>query len=321
MHPLVYTGPRMVKPPVVQLAGMLRAVGRYIDSDVWIWQSNMAGQLLFYPPNVSGWDATRWLNTGTWLARFNLAASVIGEQRALVPAVARGAVPSEAQALLEEASAFWGAPPLSEATRRALLAYAQAAVASGMLRTQLAPFQLPGGAAPALPAGYPVSSDQFPARLAGVAQLLGAGMPISCATVSTESVFDTHSGQVGALDGALGGAVQALYAFQRDLEARGLADRVLTLVWSEFGRRAHENASAGTDHGAGGCAFVMGAQAAGAMVGEWPGLARGLDGEGNLKATSDFRGLYCSLLEQWLGQDAAAVIPGAGRLARVRVVG
>ncbi len=128
MHPLVYTGPRMVKPPVVQLAGMLRAVGRYIDSDVWIWQSNTAGQLPFYPPNVSGWDATRWLNTGTWLARFNLAASVIGEQRALVPAVARESVPSEAQALVEEASAFWGAPPLSEATRRVLLAYAQAAV-------------------------------------------------------------------------------------------------------------------------------------------------------------------------------------------------
>ncbi len=196
----------------------------------------------------------------------------------------------------------------------------EAAVASGMLRTQLAPFQLPGGAVPALPAGYPVSSDQFPARLAGVAQLLGAGMPIGCATVSTESVFDTHSGQVGTLDASLGEAAQALYAFQRDLEARGLADRVLTLVWSEFGRRAHENASAGTDHGAGGCAFVMGTQAAGAMVGEWPGLARGLDGEGNLRATSDFRGLYCSLLEQWLGQDAAAVIPGAGRLARVDVV-
>ncbi len=200
-----------------------------------------------------------------------------------------------------------------------------AALESGALREQLAPFQLKGGAAPPLPAGYPTTgasaSDVFPARMAAVAQLLAAGMPIRCATVSTQSVFDTHAGQVAMLDPGLEEVSQTLLAFQRDLEARGLADRVLTLVWSEFGRRAPENASAGTDHGAAGCAFVMGTRAAGRMVGEWPGLARGLDSEGALRATSDFRGLYCSLLEQWLGVDAAAVIPGAARLARVGVVG
>jgi hypothetical protein len=56
---------------------------------------------------------------------------------------------------------------------------------------------------------------------------------------------------------------------------------------------------------------VIGTQAAGKMIGEWPGLAKGLNAEGNVKATSDCRGLYCSLLEQWLGQEAGPVIPGA----------
>jgi len=198
----------------------------------------------------------------------------------------------------------------------------QAALMSGVLRGQLAPFQPPPGAQPsALSAGYPVTSDEFPARMAGAAQLLGAGMPVRCVSVSTESVFDTHSDQVPTFNAGLGEVAQTLYAFQRDLEARGLADRVLTVVWSEFGRRVQENASAGTDHGAAGCAFVMGTRAAGTMIGEWPGLVKGLDALGNLRATSDFRGLYCSLLEQWLGQEAGDVIPGAGGLKRVQVVG
>jgi uncharacterized protein (DUF1501 family) len=156
--------------------------------------------------------------------------------------------------------------------------------------------------------------------MASVAQLLGAGLPLRCVSVSTESVFDTHDNQAEDFNKGLDAAAQTLMAFQRDLEARGLADRVLTLVWSEFGRRPQENASGGTDHGAAGCAFVIGTRAAGTMVGEWPGLAAGLDDLGNLRATSDFRGLYCSLLEQWLGHDAAPIVPGAASLARSRLV-
>ncbi|UUY06361.1 DUF1501 domain-containing protein [Svornostia abyssi] len=111
----------------------------------------------------------------------------------------------------------------------------------------------------------------------------------------------------------------SLLAFQRDLEARGLADRVLTLVWSEFGRRVEENGSMGTDHGAAGVGFIMGTRASGRMIGEFPGLAK-LDPAGNLRATSDFRAVYSSLLEQWLGADAAAIIPGAAKFGRPRVV-
>jgi len=196
-----------------------------------------------------------------------------------------------------------------------------AALMSNTLREQLLPFQpASGAAAPALPTGYPVSADQFPARMAAVAQLLAAGLPLTCVSVSTESVFDTHESQAAPFEAGLGEAAQTLYAFQRDLEARGLDGRVLTLVWSEFGRRPQENASAGTDHGAAGCAFVMGTRAAGTMIGEWPGLATGLDALGNLKETADFRTLYCSLLEQWFGQEAAQIIPGAAGLARAQVV-
>jgi uncharacterized protein (DUF1501 family) len=108
-------------------------------------------------------------------------------------------------------------------------------------------------------------------------------------------------------------------AFQRDLEARGIADRVLVHVWSEFGRRAQENGSSGTDHGAAGAGFLVGTRASGTMVGEFPGLAK-LDEDGNLRATSDYRGLYAALLEDWLGTDAEAIIPGARGFARPRIL-
>jgi len=198
----------------------------------------------------------------------------------------------------------------------------RAALMSSTLRKQLLPFQPAPNATgtPALPAGYPTSTDSFPARMAAIPAMLAGGLPLSCVSVSTDSVFDTHESQATPFEAALTETAQTLLAFQRDLEARGLDDRVLTLVWSEFGRRPQQNASAGTDHGAAGCAFVIGKHAAGSMIGEWQGLAGGLDSLGNLKETADFRSLYCSLLEQWLGHEADPIIPGAAGLPRVTVV-
>jgi uncharacterized protein (DUF1800 family) len=135
MHPLVQAGPRMVKPPIVQIAGMLRGMGRYIDTDAWAWESNLTGQMPFYPPNVGGWEASRWLNTGTWLARFNLAAQMIDEKRALKPNAAKRVASLDPHALTKQALAFWGEPTVSRATHGALLSYAKAAAVDAATAT------------------------------------------------------------------------------------------------------------------------------------------------------------------------------------------
>ena len=167
------------------------------------------------------------------------------------------------------------------------------------------------------PVAYP--DTYFAHKLAGLAAFLQAGLPMRVVTIRAAGGYDTHANQAEDLERNLRETCEALLAFQRDLEARGLADRVLTEMWSEFGRRPEENGSAGTDHGAAGCAFVIGSKAKGKMVGEFPGLAK-LDVNDNLRATSDFRAMYCSLLEQWLGQAADKIIPGAASFARPQLV-
>jgi uncharacterized protein (DUF1501 family) len=185
------------------------------------------------------------------------------------------------------------------------------------LRRQLLPFASSTGITS--PVVYPKSSDSFATSLQGLAAMIAANLPMSCVSLEASGQYDTHASQVSELTPALTMTASSLFAFQRDLEARGVADRVLTLVWSEFGRRAQENGSGGTDHGAAGTAFLIGTRAAGGLVGEFPGLAT-LDTDGNLRATSDFRGIYCSLLEQWLGFDAARVIPNASAFQRPALV-
>ncbi|HET9198085.1 MAG TPA: DUF1501 domain-containing protein [Solirubrobacterales bacterium] len=167
------------------------------------------------------------------------------------------------------------------------------------------------------PVAYP--DDWFAHKLAGLAAYIAVGLPMRVVTVRAPGGYDTHADQAGDLEGNLRQTCEAILAFQRDLEARGLADRVLIELWSEFGRRPEENGSLGTDHGAAGCAFVIGSQAKGEMVGEFPGLAS-LDEDDNLRVTSDFRAMYCSLLEQWLDFDAEAIIPGAAGFARPALV-
>ena len=199
----------------------------------------------------------------------------------------------------------------------AFRAAANVTIQSDRLRRQLLPFAGQSGIKSPVP--YPEGNDRFATGLQGVAAMIAANLPLRCVALEATGSYDTHAGQSAALTPALTTTAASLYAFQRDLEARGLADRVLTLVWSEFGRRAQENGSGGTDHGAAGTAFLIGTRAVGTAVGEFPGLAS-LDADGNLKATSDFRSVYSSLLEQWLGFDAARVIPGAGKFKRYKLV-
>jgi uncharacterized protein (DUF1501 family) len=189
------------------------------------------------------------------------------------------------------------------------------------LRNQLLPFQRVGDK-PGFtsPVQYPTSQDAFPRRLAGLAAMLAAGLPLRVVALTAPGHYDTHSNQAGALSQGLQVTADSLLAFQRDLEARGIADRVLVHVWSEFGRRAQENGNSGTDHGAAGVGFVIGSRVRGQMIGELPDLKTGLDHDGNVQASSDFRAVYASLLEQWLGVDAAAVIPDAGSFPRPALV-
>lgn len=198
---------------------------------------------------------------------------------------------------------------------------ARAARQTHQLYRQLAPFRPKDDKAPAFtsPVAYPTGDDRFPRRLAGLAAMLAAGMPLRCVALTAPGAYDTHDSQPKELADGLRITADSLLAFQRDLEARGVADRVLVHVWSEFGRRAAENGSNGTDHGAAGAGFLIGTRASGTMLGEFPGLEK-LDEHGNLRATADFRGLYCALVADWLGGDAEAVVPGAKTLRRPTIL-
>ena len=164
---------------------------------------------------------------------------------------------------------------------------------------------------------YPEDS-QFAERLKHLAGLLDLPLGIRTATIQADGDFDTHDNQKTELAASLKEVSEGLAAFQADLTARGLANRVLTFVWSEFGRRVEENDS-GTDHGAGGVAWVMGARAKGGILCDYPNL-RKLDDDGNLAVTLDFRRVYASLLEQWLGHEAEAIIPNAKAFGRLDLV-
>lgn len=124
MHPRFYEGARIVKPPVVYIAGLLRALGRGIDTHQWGWISNLCGQVLFRPPNVAGWDEERWLDTATFRARWVAANYAIGDERALDPDGDYD-VAEDPETAVARALAFWGRPSLSVETRRQLRAYAE----------------------------------------------------------------------------------------------------------------------------------------------------------------------------------------------------
>ena len=118
--------------------------------------------------------------------------------------------------------------------------------------------------------------------------------------------YDTHAGQAETQGGLLETLANALAAFQRDLVEQKLADRVTVLVFSEFGRRVDENASLGTDHGAASCMFLVGAKVKGGLAGQYPSLEK--LGEGDLIFNTDFRSVYATVLERWLGCPAAPTL-------------
>jgi uncharacterized protein (DUF1501 family) len=152
---------------------------------------------------------------------------------------------------------------------------------------------------------YPES--QLATRLKSVAQLIDAGLKTRIYYVELDG-FDTHSQQAAAhaaLLRQLGGAVRA---FIKDVAHHGHGDRTLVMSFSEFGRRVAENASAGTDHGAAAPMFLAGSRVRAGLVGEHPSL-NDLD-DGDVKFHTDFRQVYATLLERWLGWSSASVLGG-----------
>ena len=142
-------------------------------------------------------------------------------------------------------------------------------------------------------------------QLKRAAQILGGDVGVRVLFASQDG-YDTHAAQAEGHGALLEALAQALAAFDRDLAARKLADRVMVLVFSEFGRRVDENASKGTDHGAGSVAFVHGAGVRGGLAGAYPSLEK--LGEGDLIHTTDFRSIYATLLDRWLGCPSEAVL-------------
>src|SRR5204863_2339165 len=118
--------------------------------------------------------------------------------------------------------------------------------------------------------------------------------------------FDTHANQVGGHENLLGQLSNALAAFHADLKSKGVSDKVTVMCFSEFGRRVTQNNSNGTDHGAAAPVFVLGGKVKGGVYGAYPSLTD-LD-DGDLKFTTDFRGVYATLLERWLNANAKQVL-------------
>ena len=119
--PEFYEGPRMVKPPVVLAAGLLRALDKPITGEHWVWLGDGAGQRLYYPPDVAGWDDKRWLDTNTIRARWEIANYAL-EGRTFYPG---DPYPEEtADQALAKARAAWGNPTLTAATVASLKQFA-----------------------------------------------------------------------------------------------------------------------------------------------------------------------------------------------------
>jgi uncharacterized protein (DUF1501 family) len=138
-----------------------------------------------------------------------------------------------------------------------------------------------------------------------VAGLIGKGFGTRVFYVSLDG-FDTHAEQGPSHQKLLSELAAGIGDFFRELKDDGNADRVRLITFSEFGRRAKENGSRGTDHGAASCLFVAGPSVKGGVVGKHPSLSD-LD-SGDLKFHTDFRRAYATLLDEWLGCDSKSVL-------------
>jgi uncharacterized protein (DUF1501 family) len=151
-----------------------------------------------------------------------------------------------------------------------------------------------------------------------VARLIEKGFGTRVFYVSIDG-FDTHSNQAEQHRKLLQEVADSISFLLNDLKRTGNDKRVLVMTFSEFGRRVQENGSRGTDHGSGSCLFVAGPAVKGGPIGKHPSLKRDdLDYEvtlldpqsGDLRYNTDFRAVYATLLDKWLGVDSKSVLAG-----------
>jgi uncharacterized protein (DUF1501 family) len=152
------------------------------------------------------------------------------------------------------------------------------------------------------------SKNQLAAALQLAAELITTGTGVKLLHV-TLGGFDTHYTELNRHDDLMGYLDQAVSAFYQDLNAHGVADKVLVATWSEFGRRPKENASGGTDHGAAAPVLLIGNPVKGGIYGQAPSLTD-LDPTGNLKFSVDFRSIYQEILGGHLGADPKEILGG-----------
>jgi uncharacterized protein (DUF1501 family) len=142
-------------------------------------------------------------------------------------------------------------------------------------------------------------------RLKLAAQLIDADIGARIFYVSLEN-FDTHANQLNNHANLLSQLSEAMTAFYTDMAGRGHKDRVLMMTFSEFGRRAHENGSKGTDHGSAAPMILVGGKVKAGVIGKHPSLTD-LD-QDNLKHHTDFRQVYATVLDKWLGVSSKEVL-------------
>jgi len=143
-HPDFYEGAELVTPPVVYNAGLLRSISRPIDTTAWAWLSANAGQQLFYPPNVSGWDFSSWLDTSTTKARWEIA-SYVTNKTYPNPWPAEGepeySKTESPSAALSSALAYWANPLLSSESEQCIAAFTQSCLKEPLAEWEQSPYK------------------------------------------------------------------------------------------------------------------------------------------------------------------------------------
>jgi len=152
---------------------------------------------------------------------------------------------------------------------------------------------------------YPQSALSNSLRM--VSRLIAGGLSPRVFYVS-QGGYDTHVNQAQTHERLLRELSGGLKAFVSDLKAQGNFERVMVMTFSEFGRRVQENASGGTDHGAGSLLFTIGKKINAGLMGNYPSLDPKSLIRGDLKHSVDFRSVYAAVLDQWLRTDSSAVL-------------